>query len=116
MKIKIYDHLIRFEEAEIPDDFAFLRVTVMTGDEIIEVYRYDDEWGDPYLYDTLDPQCGNRTRDFFDASYIVRPEQMELWGERGNQDKWMYYWNIEGFIEKFKNRYVVKSIWEESLV
>lgn len=107
MKIKVYDHLKRFEETEIPDDFAFLRVTVMTGDEIIEVYRYDYGWGDPYLCDTLDPRRGDRTRNFFDVSYIVHPEQMDLWNERGEQDKWMYYYN-KSFMEKFKDRYVAR--------
>jgi hypothetical protein len=86
-------------ESEIPDDFEFLRVTIMTGDEIIEVYLSDPEWGDAYLYETLDEGIGDgRCRDFLDATYFVYPDQIEDWNKRGGS-----YHIYER--EKFKETY-----------
>ena len=82
MKIEILTYCNGFVEVEIPDDFEFLRVTYMTGDEIVEVYRRDERWGDPYLYCTLDVACEDRRRDFLDATYIVYPYQLEMWAGR----------------------------------
>ena len=82
MKIKVLTYHEGFVECDIPDDFTFLRVTMMTGDEIIEVYRDDEEWGDTYLCETIDPDYENRTRDFFDCTYIVRYDQVEEWNNR----------------------------------
>ena len=89
MKIKILSHCHGFTETEIPDDFEFLRVTLMTGDEIIEIYKEDIGWGDPYLYKTLDPELNNRTRNFLDCTYIVFPDQIEKWNNRRDSyDRW----------------------------
>lgn len=82
MKIKVLTHVKGFIEAEIPDEFEFLRVTLMTGDEIIEVYCRDPFWGDAYLHETLDPERDNRSRDFFDCSYIVLRDQLDAWNNR----------------------------------
>ena len=84
MKIKILTHCKGFVDAEIPNDFTFLRVTLMSGDEIIEVYGEDPRWGDGRLYKTLDPAFNDRTGNFLDATYIVYPDQIEKWNERGD--------------------------------
>lgn len=92
MKIKVLTYHKGFVEADIPEDFVFLRVTQMTGDEIIEVYCRDEEWGDSYLYEIIDPDYENRTRNFFDCTYIVTQEQLEFWNDR---DKGYHRWNDE---------------------
>lgn len=106
MKIKILTHTKGFQEADIPDDFALLRVTLMTGDEIIEVYRHDPRWGDPYLYETLDPGKDNRTRDFLDATYIVSPDNIEKWNTRKDS---YHIWQKEFFRITFEGFY--KHYW-----
>lgn len=99
MKIKILTCSHGFVEAEIPDDFRFLRVTEMTGDEIIEVYLTDPDWGDPYLYETLDEGSEDRAENFFDATYFVYPGQIEEWNTRG----YLYYiWEKEKFEKTYK--------------
>lgn len=103
MEIKILNYEDEFDRLEIPDDFTFLRVTVMTGDEIIEVYRRDPKWGDSYRYETFDSGHGRRERDFFDLTYIVYPEQVEEWNERQSSyymDKFNYvkFDNFQGYV------------------
>lgn len=102
MKIKVLTSNYGFQEAEIPDDFEFLRVTVMTGDEIIEVYRSDPYWSDPYLYCTIDPCKDKRAKDFFDVTYMVRRDQMETWNERGERSQNYYIFEHKKFVKTFK--------------
>lgn len=99
MTIKTLIHPGRFVENEIPDDFEFLRVTLMTGDEIVEVYCEDRDWGDPYLYDTIDPNGDNRNRSFFDCTYLVYPDQLEEWNKR---EDGYHRWQYEKFKETFR--------------
>jgi hypothetical protein len=99
MKIKVLTHVHGFLEVEIPDDFMFLRITYMTGDEIIEIYREDPMWGDAYLYKTIDKGLEDRSRNFLDATYIVYPDQIEVWNERVNR---YHIWQEEKFMKTFK--------------
>lgn len=79
------------EEFEIPDDVEFLRVTQMTGDEIVEVYVRDEEWGDPTLWTTLDPNWMSRVRDFFDHSYMVNGSDIEEWNRTRSRETMIGY-------------------------
>ena len=98
MEIKVLTCSKGFVKVGIPDDFYFLRVTLMSGDEIIEVYRCDLTWGGSYLYKTIDLEAENRTRNFFDATYIVRPDQMEIWNTRREA---YHIWQKDEFKEVF---------------
>lgn len=84
MTIKAYRCNGSFEEIELGDidDLMFLMVTVISGDEIIDVYREDEDWWDPYLDQHIDINASDRTRDFFDAIYTVKPEDLQKWNDR----------------------------------
>ena len=79
------------EEFKIPDDVEFLRVTQMTGDEIVEVYVRDKEWGDPTLWGILDPNDEKRARDFFDHSYMVHGTDIEEWSKTRSRETMIGY-------------------------
>lgn len=94
MKLKIMDFDSNIKEVEIPNDWIFLRVTILSGDEIVEVYAIDEVWGDPYLCGKFDAR-DDRNRSFFDATYIVRRDQIETWNNRSaaNSRLFSYYKN-----------------------
>lgn len=90
MKIDV-NYFRGHEEFEIPDDVEFLRVTQLTGDEIVEVYVHDEEWGDPKLWDTLDPNGVHRRADFFDHSYMVCGGDIEEWNRTRSRETMVGY-------------------------
>lgn len=82
MKIKVLNYAGVSKVFDIPDDVYMLRVTVMTGDEIVEVYRWDDNMGCSYLYETIDWNDDDRTKDCLDTTYYVHYSDIERWSQR----------------------------------
>lgn len=57
------------------DDIRFIIVTILSGDEVLDIH-YND-----YEYQHVD--CGtNRIRDYYDGSYIVESTDIPKWLER----------------------------------
>lgn len=85
MKIRILDFLDNDVIYDIEDTgLLFLKVTVMSGDEIVEVYRADEIFGDGCKSEVFDPSFKKRDKDFLDAVYIVPKEKIEMWNRRSN--------------------------------
>lgn len=83
MKIKIFNWLGDFKEVEIPNDIELIRVTVLSGDEVIEIFRMDKMWDS--LYKCGEYQCypeGSRKRNFFDCTYVVKWDEIAYWNNR----------------------------------
>lgn len=66
---------ITLKDGYTMDDIRFIGVTVITGDEIIDIH-YND-------YECQRVDCGvGRIRDYYDNSYVIEPADIPKWLER----------------------------------
>ena len=73
MKTTIYDYDNKPHEVELKDDaIKYIMVTVISGDEVIEVYYKD---GSCEKFDS----SNNRQIDYFDGVYLVSEEDIKKW-------------------------------------
>lgn len=93
-KIKAYDYRGKYEETFIPDDVEILIVKEITGDECIEMYRTEPEFGFGLEWvDDFDPFGFDRTRDCLDALYVIHvynDEEFTNWNEKRIKPKNRY--------------------------
>lgn len=84
MKIKVMNYRGIAEEIDLGDisDLDFLLVTVMSGDEIVDIYHRDRQYGDPCRGKHIDVFGDGRHVDFLDAIYKVAPEEIQDWSNR----------------------------------
>lgn len=58
------------------DDIRFIAVTILSGDEVLDIHFNND-------YDYQHVDCGTgRIHNYYDGSYIVDPEDIPKWLER----------------------------------
>ena len=73
MYLRIYDYKNKAKDIELPDkEIQTIYVTVLTGDEVVEVTFKD---GSIEEYDSSD----SRLIDYYDGSYEVAEDMIEKW-------------------------------------
>ena len=68
------------------DDIRFSGVTVLSGDEVLDIH-YND-----YECQRIDCGQGRRIRDYYDGSYVVEPADIPKWLERKSSYDYKF-WN-----------------------
>ena len=79
MKIKVFDYKKDYKLVDIPDDWEFIHVTVLSGDEVISV---DNSFASDGSVD--------RMMDFFDGEYTVTREDFDKWDARTSAYNYLY--------------------------
>lgn len=76
MKIKIINFEKKKKEIDIPDDFDWIMVLVISGDEIVSVWKDDKRITD--FFDS----SNDRYINYFDETYCVAKEDIQKWSNR----------------------------------
>lgn len=78
MEIKYFDYTGESTTVEIEGEITHIEVTVVSGDEILDVYFHNK---DGQLEDCIFDN-GGRIWNFFDGFYEVMPEDIDKWNQR----------------------------------
>ena len=69
------------EEFTVEEEFDYLKVTVITGDEIVEVWQNGGP-GEPPTCIAYCDSSSDRLQDFHDAEYFVSRAEVDNWLKR----------------------------------
>ena len=81
MLLFAYDYQGNKLEFTVDEEFDFLNVTVVSGDEIVEVCKNGGP-GEPPTCITCCDSSSDRLQDFYDAAYCVPRDEVDNWLKR----------------------------------